>query len=116
MDLGSESRRGRVGKGPRHGWTSEQSSELKNGMSVFWPSIGNNFLHSLGQEDPLCLCFWFSFIYLFIYFWLCWVFFFASCRLSLVVMSMLHRLLMLQSPSPSSVAAAHGLSSCDHWL
>ena len=80
MDLGSESRRGRVGKGPRHGWTSEQSSELKNGMSVFWPSIGNNFLHSLGQEDPLCLCFWFSFIYLFIYFWLCWVFFFCCMQ------------------------------------
>ena len=118
VGLGSERRRGRVGKGPRHGWANEQSSELENGMSVFWPSIDNNFLHNLGKEDSfLCVSVFGFYLSTYSFIFGCAGSFFAACRLSLVVVSrsfsivMLHRLLMLQSIS----SRVQGLRSCSPW-
>ena len=89
-------------------------------MSVFWPSTGNNFLHNLGRRILSSVFLFLVFIYLLIHLFLDVLglfFFFAACRLSLVVVSrifsivMLHRLLMLQSTS----SRVHGLSSCSLW-
>ena len=87
-------------------------------MSVFWPSIGNNFLHNLGQEDTfLCVSVFGFYLSTYSFIFGCAGSFFAVCWLSLVVVSrsfsivMLHRLLMLRSTS----SRVHGLSSCSLW-
>ena len=69
-----------MGKGHRHGWANEQSSELENGMSVFWPSIDNNFLHNLGKEDSfLCVSVFGFYLSTYSFIFGCAGSFFAAC-------------------------------------